>query len=826
MSYLEIVDARKHNLKNIHLKIPKKQLVVVTGVSGSGKSSLAYDTIFQEGQRKYLESLSAYARQFLKSLERPDVQSIKGIAPTISIDQKHASFYFNSTVGTVSEVNSYLRLLFARIGEARCPSCGKPISRYSADAIVGLIFQSFRDRLVHVYSPVVKNRKGHYQALFDKYRKRGFLKTMVDGVVHYLDSVPSLDRNSRHHISILIDAVEIRETNRGQIADSVHLGLNEGNGELLVVADRQPHLFSDKLYCPDCDLAMKEPQPGTFSFNSPEGACPACHGIGLDTEDIPCSDCLGSGLNREARSFYFRDRNIFELGELEVSDLLRFFKNVRLQDEENEIVRPLMPQIVQRLESFVKLNLGYISLNRKINTVSGGELQRTRLVSQIGFSLNGIIYILDEPSIGMHISEQINLIHLLRLLKEKGNSIIVVEHDEETIKSADFIVDMGPGAGERGGEVVYAGWLKNFAAAGHSLTSDYIFKRKRIDVDKTNPRPFHEFIDIRRISVNNIDGIDLRIPLNAMTVVTGVSGSGKSSLIIDALYPILIDRIDHAGIRNRRLKFGEVKTIGPVKRALMVTQSAIGKNSRSCPATYIGIMPLIRELFAGLPEAKIRGYRQNRFSFNVRGGRCEACEGLGVQKLQMSFLPQLEIQCPICEGKRFNSETLKVKYKGFSIADILDLTGSEAYDLFLNLPLLSKKIKILVDVGLGYLRLGQSSVTLSGGESQRIKLTKELSKISGKPTVYVLDEPTVGLHFEDIKKLIEVFLALLSRGHTIVVIEHNMEMIRVADYLIDLGPGGGRNGGKIVYEGPVAGILRHERSLTGRYLREKMENGV
>jgi excinuclease ABC subunit A len=826
MSYLEIVDARKHNLKNIHLKIPKKQLVVVTGVSGSGKSSLAYDTIFQEGQRKYLESLSAYARQFLKSLERPDVQSIKGIAPTISIDQKHASFYFNSTVGTVSEVTSYLRLLFARIGEARCPSCGKKISHYSAEGIVDVIFQRFRNRLVHIYSPVVKNRKGHYQALFDKYRKRGFLKTMINGVTHYLDSVPSLDRNVRHHISILIDAVEVHEPNRGQIADSVHLGLNEGNGELLVIADRQPHLFSNKLYCPDCDLALKEPQPGTFSFNSPEGACPDCHGIGSDADQIACSECLGSGLNREARSFFFRGRNIFDLGELEVSDLLRFFKDVRLRDEEQEIVRPLMPQIVQRLESFVKLNLGYISLNRKVNTVSGGELQRTRLVSQIGFSLNGIIYILDEPSIGMHISEQINLIHLLRLLKEKGNSIIVVEHDEETIKSADFVVDMGPGAGERGGEVVYAGWLKNFAAAGHSLTSDYIFKRKRIDIDKPNPRPFHEFIDIRRISVNNIDGIDLRIPLNAMTVVTGVSGSGKSSLIIDALYPILIDRIDHSGIRNRRLKFGEVKTIGPVKRALMVTQSAIGKNSRSCPATYIGIMPLIRELFAGLPEAKIRGYRQNRFSFNVRGGRCEACEGLGVQKLQMSFLPQLEIQCPICEGKRFNSETRKVKYKGFSIADILDLTGSEAYNLFLNLPLLSKKIKILVDVGLGYLRLGQSSVTLSGGESQRIKLTKELSKISGKPTVYVLDEPTVGLHFEDIKKLIEVFLALLSRGHTIVVIEHNLEMIRAADYLIDLGPGGGHNGGKIIYEGPVDGILRHERSLTGQYLRKKIENDV
>ena len=454
---------------------------------GIGKSTLAYDTIFQEGQRKYLESLSTYARQFLKSLERPDVQSIKGIAPTISIDQKHASFYFNSTVGTVSEVTPYLRLLFARIGEARCPSCGKPISRFSAEGIVEAIFHRFSNRLVHMYSPVVKNRKGHYQALFERYRKRGFLKTRVNGGEHYLDAVPALDRNVRHHISILMDAVDIRESNRARIRDAVRLGLSEGNGEMMIAEEGRSHLFSSRLYCSECDIALKEPQPGTFSFNSPEGACPVCRGIGTASDGILCIECFGSGLNRDGRSFYFRNKNIFELGEWEIADLWRFFRDVRLNDEEKEIVRPLLPQIVQRLESFVKLNLGYISLNRKIHTVSGGELQRTRLVSQIGFSLNGIIYILDEPSIGMHISEQINLIRLLRILREKGNSVIVVEHDEETIRSADYVIDMGPGAGERGGEVVFAGSLQDFPGARHSLTSDYVFKRKRIEIDKTRP---------------------------------------------------------------------------------------------------------------------------------------------------------------------------------------------------------------------------------------------------------------------------------------------------------------------------------------------------
>ncbi len=852
MSYLEIIDAHKHNLKHLHLFIPKKKLIVISGVSGSGKSTLAYDTIFQEGQRKYLESLSAYARQFIKSLERPEVQSIKGIAPTIAIDQKHSSYYFNSTVGTVSEIAPYLRLLFAKLAEARCPQCGKQISRYSSAKISEYVFNYFPGRLVHIFSPLVRNRRGNYQTLFEKYRKRGFLKTMVNGHVYDLESVPALDRHSRQHIAIQIDVLEIESQNRERIADSITLALNEGNGEIMVIAGGESVFLSNRLHCAHCDISLPEPQPGTFSFNSPEGACPACQGSGLKDEAHFCPECQGAGLNLTARSFYFRDKNIFELGEMEIIDLLNFFKSVAINENERGIARPILPHIIQRLESFVTLNLGYISLNRKIKTISGGELQRARLVSQLGFSLNGIIYILDEPSIGMHFSEQLNLLRILRQLREKGNTLIVVEHDEETIRAADYIIDIGPGAGEKGGEVMFAGPFSDFAAAEQSLTSDYVFGRRCIEPPLTQQswiraldnkfslqkaqKIYYKalkkkmaasaFLKIRAISINNLKNIDLKIPLNRLTVVSGVSGSGKSSLVVDALVPILFREIYGLALDNPRLSYAAAANLNQLRRVLMVNQSAIGKNSRSCPATYIGIMAIIRDLFAALPEAKIKGYSQSRFSFNVRGGRCEACQGMGIQKLQMSFLPQLEITCPVCDGRRYNSETSQVKFKGRSIAGVLDLTASEAFELFANIPPLARKIRILLDVGLGYLRLGQSSQTLSGGESQRIKLTKELSRSAVNSTVYVLDEPTVGLHFDDVRKLIDVFRALIARGHTVVVIEHNMEMIKVADYLVDLGPGGGKNGGKIVYQGDVEGIVECKDSITGKYLKKKLVEGI
>ncbi|MCP5103081.1 MAG: ABC-ATPase UvrA [bacterium] len=823
MNEIKITGAKKHNLKNISLTIPKRRLITITGVSGSGKSSLAYDTLFQEGQRKYLESLSVYARQFIKSLEKPEVQSIKGISPTISIDQKHASFYYNSTVGTISEINQYLRLLFARVGEAVCPGCGKKIEKYSPQTVMDYIYETFLDKSVVIMAPVVKNRKGNYKALFDRYTKRGFLKALVDGDIHYMDDMPPLDRNRPHNIAVLVDTVRISPQNREQVEESLTLAAFESSGELIIMHENEEFFFSNKPYCPDCGISIKEPQPATFSLNSPAAVCPSCSGRGVreGEEGKPCTACNGSGYNRDALSFYFSGKNIHELGEMEVEDLSVFFNNVSLTKTRARIAAPILPNIAGRLEAFSRLNMGYISLNRKINTLSGGELQRARLVSQIGFGLSGIIYILDEPSIGMHMAEQENLVDILKKLKEKDNTVIVVEHDEFTIKSSDYIIDLGPGSGEKGGYITYAGWYRDFEGAENSLTADYIFKKKRVSIDKKPPRLMEAFVSIPGISINNIKNAHVKIPLNAFTVVTGVSGSGKSSLIIDAFYPVVKSAAAKSEYSDYRLTYGNVTGIKNIGRVLMVNQGAIGKNARSCPATYVGLMPFIRDMFAGLTESKIRGYGPRRFGFNVGGGRCEACKGLGYNKLEMSFLPQLEVPCPVCEGKRYNSETLLVKYKGLSIADVLALTADEAYVLFRNIPHLARKIKMLSDVGLGYLQLGQSSVTLSGGESQRIKLCKELTRGSAKSvksTVYLLDEPTVGLHFADIRKLIEVIHALVEKGNTVVVIEHNLEIIRAADYIIDMGPGGGKNGGKILYQGEPPGLAAVEASVTGPYL--------
>lgn len=828
MPVIEIVGARKHNLKNISLSLPKQKIVTITGVSGSGKSSLAYDTIFQEGQRKYLESLSNYARQFIKSLNKPDVQSIKGISPTISIDQKHSSFFHHSTVGTISEISQYLRLLYAKVAVSHCPQCDQRITPLSQEKIVKYIYQEYDNSLIRLFSPVVRGRKGVYRQLFEKYQKRGFLKARVDGEIHYLDNIPDLNRHNKHDIEILIDALNVTKENQKQIEESVALALFEGAGEIILLSGGGQKLFSNKLYCHRCKLSLKEPQPASFSFNSPLGACEACNGAGI-IHETECASCGGSGLNREARSFKFQGRDIYQLGQMEIKDLLHLFQNLQLTADEVKILEPILPQIQQRLASFVKLNLGYISLNRKIHTISGGELQRTRLVSQIGFSLSGIIYILDEPSIGMHVSEQLNLIDILHELKAKDNTVIVVEHDENTIKASDYIVDLGPGSGEHGGEVVYSGYYRQLHEAKNSLTADYLFKRKTIKPNhggSNKKASAGTFITVNKISINNINDLSLKIPLNALTVVTGVSGSGKSSLVVDAFYPIVYNQLNGREPGTSRFHYSTVNGLDSIDRILMVNQSSIGKNSRSCPATYINLMPLIRQMMAGLDEARLRGYDQSRFSFNVKGGRCEACQGFGYKTLEMSFLPQLEVECPVCEGRRYNSETLLVKYKGLSIADILDLTASEAYQVFGSIPWLAKKIKLLIDVGLGYLKLGQSSVTLSGGESQRIKLCKELSRFSRKSSIYLLDEPTVGLHFDDIQKLLDVFSFFISKGDTIVVIEHNLDIIRAADHIIDLGPGGGRNGGRIMYQGTIDGIMKSRKSKTGAYLKGKWDHAL
>lgn len=826
MNKIEIIGARKHNLKNIDLKIPKKKMTTITGVSGSGKSSLAYDTIFQEGQRKYLESLSIYARQFIKSLEKPDVQYIKGISPTISIDQKHASYYYNSTVGTVSEISQYLRLLYARVGIAHCPGCGNQIEAYSYNKIADYIFDRFIGKTVNILAPVIRNRKGIYRALFERYLKRGFLKALVDGHLYDIDSVPPLNRHETHDISILIDMPKITPGNRSQINESISMAIAEGNGEVIVVEAGRELIFSDRLFCSTCNISLQEPQPATFSFTSPLGSCPDCQGNGINEEKQSCSKCHGSGLNNEALSFRFREKNIYELGEMEIGDLRVFLKKIRLNQAEKQILAQIFPHIIQRLESFVELNLEYLSLNRKVNSISGGELQRTRLVSQVGFSLSGIIYILDEPSIGMHMAEQNNLIRILHDLKEKDNTIIVVEHDENTIRSSDYIVDLGPGAGEKGGRIIFSGPFQKFDQISGSITADYLFKRKRIELIKKYKTDLSRYILFTGISINNIHNEELHLPIQALTVVTGVSGSGKSSLIIDAVFSILKNRIDETAELVSRSDYGDVSGYDHVERVIKVDQSSIGKNSRSCPATYVGLMPIIRDFFAALPESRMRGYNKSRFSFNVRGGRCESCQGLGSKKIEMSFLPYLEIRCPVCEGNRYNSETLKVKYRGLSIADILELTAAEAYDFFKNIPFLAKKILLLNEVGLGYLKLGQSSQTLSGGESQRIKLCKELSRTSNTPTLYVLDEPSVGLHFDDIQKLINVLHSLIVKGHTIVVIEHNLEIIKSADYIVDMGPGGGARGGRIVYQGELSGIIKCSESVTAGYLQKIMKDAV
>jgi excinuclease ABC subunit A len=822
MQEIEIVGAKKHNLKNINLKIPKNKLITLTGVSGSGKSSLAYDTLFFEGQRKYLESMSIYARQLLKSFEKPDVEMVKGISPTISIDQKISSFYFNSTVGTISEISSYLRLLYAKTGQPLCPQCGKKILRYSTPGIIEALFRDFPGKLVYLFAPLVRNRKGNFKAIFEKYIRRGFLKAQIDGEIHYLDSVPLLNKNVKHQVSILIDAVEILEQNRNQIKESVSLCLFESNGELVIIFENSEIFISEKLYCPLCDVSLREPQPASFSLNSPLGACGTCKGKGRDTEKKTCVQCGGKGYNKEALSFLFRGKSIFELGEMEVGELLDFFNLSTLDQEEKKILNYIMPQILGRLETFTRLNLGYISLNRKINTISGGELQRSRLVSQIGSGLCGIIYILDEPSVGMHLSELESLIRILKELKQKKNTIIVVEHDESTIRESDFIVELGPGAGDSGGEVVFSGWISDFKEATHSLTSDYLFGRRKIKENAKQPPVENLFLEINRISINNLNDVDIKIPLKSFTAVTGVSGSGKSSLMKDACYPIMKHWLTHPDQEDPTFPGVTIKGAEKVDRILMVDQSSVGANSRSCPATYIDIMPFFRELFAGLTESRIRGYKPYRFSFNVAGGRCEACKGLGIRKLDMGFLPAMEVKCPVCDGKRFHSETLMSRYEGLSIFDVLELTLNEAYEIFRDIPYIAKRIRTLSEVGLGYLKLGQSTASLSGGESQRMKLGKELSKSSTLHTVYILDEPTKGLHFDDIRKLLEVLNSLIRKGNTVIIIEHNLDLILEANYIVDLGPGGGKNGGRILYQGELEGILDIKESSTAFYLNQKI----
>ena len=822
MREIEISAASTHNLRDVTLKIPKNRLVAVTGVSGSGKSSLAYDTLFQEGQRRYLESLSVYARQFIKSMEKPEVRTIRGISPTISIDQKHAAFYYNSSVGTISEISPFLRLLFARAATAYCPGCGKQLPRVTSNRLTDILMRRHGERLVRILAPVVRDRKGTYRSLFETYRKRGFLKAMVDGEIRDLDPVPELDRNRRHRISVLIDSLEPATTPRDELQESLELALDEGSGEILVLDGKEENSYSRRLYCVECERALAEPQPATFSFNSPLGACTGCSGTGRGEGDRPCAQCGGGGYRPESLAFRFQGHDIHSLGEMEIGDLLDLFSHLPLEGEEANLLEPLVPQILQRLESFVKLRLDYLSLNRRVHTLSGGELQRTRLVSQIGFKLSGIIYVLDEPSIGMHMSEVADMISVLKELRDRGNTVVVVEHDHYTIRSSEYIVDLGPGSGERGGKIVYSGNIEGFSEVEGSLTADYLYQRIQVTPEGPRETEGGDFLRAKGVTIHNVKGADVAFPTGRLTVVTGVSGSGKSSLVGNALVPVIRSRLNGEVEIPHGVSLESLELPDSIRRVLMVDQSAIGKNARSCPATYVQLMPLIRDLFSETMDAKIRGFEPGRFSFNRTGGRCEACGGLGVRRLEMGFLPRLDVTCAVCGGHRYNSETLQVRYKGCHIAQVLDMTVDKAMAFFNAVPGLHSRLKLLCDVGLGYLRLGQPSTTLSGGESQRIKLSRELSKRSVKPTLYVLDEPTVGLHSDDIRKLIQVLYALVAKGGTVVVIEHNPDIIRAADWVIDLGPGGGRRGGQVLFQGSVDDLIHCPESITGRWLESEL----
>jgi len=850
---IAIRGAKVHNLKNISVTLPRNKLVVLTGVSGSGKSSLAFDTIYAEGQRRYVESLSAYARQFLEQLSKPDIESITGLSPTISIEQRTTSYNPRSTVGTVTEIYDYLRLLFARVSKPYCWKCEQPIRSQSPQQVVDSILSSPLGTRLSILAPIVRGRKGEYQKELLQLRQRGFVRVRVDGDIHDLSDDITLDKNKKHDISVYIDRLIIKGdlgTLAARISDSVELGLKLGEGMLILetqpsgaTAESEPieTLLSEKFACPTCHISYPSPEPRTFSFNSPMGACPECDGLGtkpspedLDAEEdtvdsdlnldaitgenAPCSSCNGARLRKESLHYRLAERNISNLTLLSISELSAFFNALVLTDREQLIANRILKEIKDRCGFLNEVGVGYLSLSRSAQSLSGGESQRIRLATQIGSSLVGVIYVLDEPSIGLHQKDNRKLLNTLKRLRDMGNSVLVVEHDRETIEEADWIVDLGPGAGSQGGELVAEGSLKQLLRSKKSITAKYLNGELEIATPKTR-RTWTKANAIRleKATQNNLKNITIDFPLGVFTCVTGTSGSGKSTLVIDTLYRLLAGHV-------YRMKTGEIKIAGSrglelVDKVIDIDQRPIGKTPRSNPATYTGLFSLIRELFASLPDSKVRGYGPGRYSFNVKGGRCEACEGDGVTKVEMHFLPDVFVECDICKGRRYNRDTLEIRYKGKNIADVLDMTGSDAYAFFDAIPSIKAKLKVLNEVGLGYLHLGQSATTLSGGEAQRIKLSKELSRRGTGKTVYILDEPTTGLHFDDVNKLVAILQTLVSQGNTVIVIEHNLDLIKVADYVIDMGPEGGAAGGYVIAKGTPEELALIPESDTGRYLK-------
>jgi excinuclease ABC subunit A len=824
---ITVKKAAQHNLKKIDVCLPRNKLIVITGPSGSGKSSLAFDTLFAEGQRRYIECLSTYARQYIEQLEKPEVESIEGLSPAISIDQRTISTNPRSTVGTITETYDYLRLLFARAGTPHCTKCGREVRSQSKEQILRRIYELAEGRQVKILSPVVKGRKGEYVKLFDRWMRKGFLRARVDGQIRELDEKILLERNKKHNIEVFVDEIDVCPDSGKRLHEAVEKALEMSGGDLLVMTEEAHETYlSLSLICPYCNINLPELEPRSFSFNSPYGACPSCHGIGCRTKvgswgdvkltDEICSFCNGSRLKNESLSVKIAGKNIHELCSLPVHLLKDFLQSLEFPISIQPVVSPIMKEIGSRLKIMVELGMPYLQLARTTSSLSGGEARRIRLSAQVGARLRGILYVLDEPTIGLHQRDNSRLITLLRKIRDEGNSIIVVEHDEQTIRSADFILDLGPGAGEHGGFKVAEGDLGQILKSQYSLTADYLRGDKTIPVPLKR-RVSQEWLTIVRAAYHNLKNIDVRIPLGVMTVVTGVSGSGKSTLIYDILYKHLSNILYRA--KQKPGKHENIKGIDRIDKVVSVNQKPIGRTPRSNPATYTGLFTSLRQLFAMTQESRIRGYKPGRFSFNVRGGRCEECRGAGVKRIEMHFLPDVFVTCDRCFGLRYNKETLAVLYKGKNIADYLEMTVDEAFDRLKAHPFMSRKLGLLKKVGLGYIRLGQPAPTLSGGEAQRIKLTKELSRKHTGNTLYLLDEPTTGLHFDDVRKLLDVLSELVDLGNSVVIIEHNLEVIKYSDYIIDLGPEGGEKGGYVIAQGTPEHVAKVEESHTGRYLK-------
>lgn len=865
MERIIIRGAREHNLKSIDLEIPRDRLVVITGVSGSGKSSLAFDTIYAEGQRRYVESLSAYARQFLEQMDKPDVDLIEGLSPAISIEQKATSKNPRSTVATVTEIYDYLRLLFSRVGKPHCHKCGKPITSQSIQQIVDQVMGLPLGTRIQVLAPVVRGRKGEYRHVFSEMRRQGFVRVRVDGKMREVEEEIVLDKNKKHTIEVVVDRLIITEDMARRLADSLEIALKLAEGILVVsVLDGKDLTFSERLACIECGVSYPELSPRIFSFNSPHGACPSCGGLGTKTdykyeeaipgepyfnesldylgrrykwtqsarvrEEIenyverlystwPCPECKGARLRRESLAVKIAGLSIADVTRFSVKDALHFFNSnsLELSEKDREIAHRVLKEIRERLGFLVNVGLDYLTLDRPAATLAGGEGQRIRLATQIGSSLVGVLYILDEPSIGLHQRDNIRLLNTLKRLRDLGNTVLVVEHDEETIRTADYVIDLGPGAGVSGGYVVACGTPSDIMANKASLTGRYLSGELQIPVPRMR-RPLTGFyLTVVGAREHNLKNIEVEIPLGVFTCVTGVSGSGKSTLLNDILRRAM--DVKFYGSKERPGSHDKILGTENIDKVINIDQSPIGRTPRSNPATYTGVFSLIRDLFSLVPEARMRGYRPGRFSFNVKGGRCEVCQGDGLIKIEMHFLPDVYVTCEVCKGRRYNRETLEVKYKGKSIAEVLDMTVEEALGFFEKVPRLKEKLKTLYDVGLGYIKLGQPATTLSGGEAQRVKLAKELSKKDTGRTLYILDEPTTGLHFHDIQHLLDVLHRLRDAGNTILVIEHNLEVIKTADWIIDLGPEGGDEGGYVVATGTPEEVEANGKSYTGQFLR-------